>query len=55
LLPLGAPIAAATVGVLAGTLLGERILLGLPPTRFRMIVSAVIGVVGVGVLVVAWS
>jgi uncharacterized membrane protein YfcA len=51
LLPLGAPIAAATVGVLAGTLLGERILLGLSPERFRRLVAAVIGVVGVGVLV----
>jgi uncharacterized membrane protein YfcA len=47
---LAAPIAVATLGVLAGTLLGERVLLGLPPDRFRRIVSALIGLLGVWLL-----
>jgi uncharacterized membrane protein YfcA len=45
------PIAVATVGVLVGTLLGERLLLGLPIERFRRIVSALIGVLGIWLLV----
>jgi len=40
-------IAIATVGVLIGTLLGERILMGMPPVRFRRIVSVLIGILGV--------
>ncbi len=48
---LAAPIAVATLGVLVGTLLGERLLLGLPVERFRRIVSAVIGVLGVWLLI----
>lgn len=47
------PIAIATVGVLVGTLLGERLLLGLSPDRFRRIVSAVIGLLGVWLLISA--
>ena len=39
-------VAIATAGVLAGTLLGERLLLGLSPQRFRQIVAAAIGVLG---------
>lgn len=50
LLALAAPIGVAAVGVLVGTLLGERVLLGLPPERFRRIVSALIGVVGLWLL-----
>jgi uncharacterized membrane protein YfcA len=45
-----APIGVATLGVLAGTLLGERLLLGLPVDRFRRIVSALIGVLGIWLL-----
>jgi uncharacterized membrane protein YfcA len=47
---LATPIGVATVGVLAGTLLGERALLGLPPDRFRRIVSTLIGLLGVWIL-----
>jgi uncharacterized protein len=37
----------AMLGVLIGTILGERILLGLSPEQFRRIVSIAIGVIGV--------
>jgi uncharacterized protein len=47
---LATPIAVATVGVLVGTLLGERLLLGLPVERFRRIVSALIGLLGIWLL-----
>ena len=43
-------ISAATVGVLVGTLLGERVLLGLSVDRFRKIVSILIGALGVWLL-----
>lgn len=39
-------VAAAAAGVLAGTLLGERLLLGLSRQRFRLLVSGAIGVLG---------
>lgn len=54
LLDLATPIAIATTGVLAGTLLGERILLGLPVDRFRRIVSALIGCLGIWLLAQAF-
>ena len=50
LIALTGPIVVATVGVLVGTLLGERVLLGLPIDRFRRIVSALIGLLGVWLL-----
>ena len=37
--------------MLIGTLLGERLLLGLPVDRFRRIVSALIGLLGLWLLV----
>jgi uncharacterized protein len=40
----------ATVGVLLGTLLGERLLLGMPRERFRTVVAAAIGLLGVWLL-----
>lgn len=43
-------VAVATAGVLIGTLLGERVLLGLSPAQFRRIVAAAIGVLGVWLL-----
>ena len=43
----------ATTGVLIGTLLGERILLGLSLGRFRRIVSLLIGLLGIGLLIQA--
>lgn len=33
-------------GVVAGTLVGERLLLGLSPARFRVVVSAAVGLLG---------
>jgi uncharacterized membrane protein YfcA len=50
LVSLAMPIAIATLGVLLGTLLGERLLLGLPVERFRRIVSALIGLLGIWLL-----
>ncbi|HSQ59110.1 MAG TPA: TSUP family transporter [Acidobacteriota bacterium] len=44
------PIGVATAGVLIGTLLGERILLGLSRERFIRIVAAAIGVLGLWLL-----
>jgi uncharacterized membrane protein YfcA len=40
------PIAVATVGVVAGTLLGERVLLGLSPARFKQVLALLIGALG---------
>jgi uncharacterized membrane protein YfcA len=51
LLQLWAPLAIATAGVLAGTLVGERILLGLSPARFARLVALAIGVLGIWLLV----
>ncbi len=36
----------AVAGVMIGTLIGERILFGLPPARFRITVSAAVGLLG---------
>jgi len=47
LIPLLAPISIATIGVLLGTVLGERVLFGLSPERFRKIVSTLIGLLGI--------
>jgi len=44
------PIAVASVGVIVGTLAGERILLGLSVDRFRVVVSVLIGFLGVWLL-----
>lgn len=49
--PLWALIGVASMGVLIGTLLGERLLLGLSPERFRVAVSIAIGLLGVWFLV----
>jgi uncharacterized membrane protein YfcA len=46
LLGLSMPILVASAGVLIGTLLGERVLLGLSVRRFGQIVGAAIGVLG---------
>ena len=47
LVPLWLPISVATAGVLFGTVLGERILLGLSPLRFGQIVGVAVGALGV--------
>lgn len=46
LLALWLPITLATAGVLGGTLVGERILLGMPPDRFRRVVAVAILALG---------
>ena len=51
LMPLFWPIVTATVAVLVGTVLGERILLGLSPERFARIIAASVGALGVWLLV----
>lgn len=53
LLPLALPIGLATLGVLIGTILGERLLLGLSPRRFGHIVGVAIGLLGLVLLTVA--
>ena len=50
LMPLAKPIAIATVGVLIGTVAGEKLLLGLSPVQFRRVVSILIGLLGVWLL-----
>jgi uncharacterized membrane protein YfcA len=50
LAPLWSTIGLAAGGVLAGTLIGERILLGLSPRRFRMFVSTAVGALGLWLL-----
>ena len=50
---LGVPLGVATVGVLIGTLLGERLLLGLSMRQFRYSIAALIGLLGVWLVVQA--
>ena len=50
---LWAPIAIAAAGVLVGTIIGERILLGLSPNRFARIVGGAIGVLGLWLIYTA--
>ena len=40
----------ASAGVLAGTLLGERVLLGMSPERFRKVLGVLIGLLGIWLL-----
>lgn len=44
------PVVVASVGVIAGTLAGERVLLGMSVDRFRIVVSILIGLLGVWLL-----
>jgi len=41
----------AIVGVLAGTLIGRRLLFGLSPSRFRLLVSIAVGLLGIKFLI----
>ena len=50
ILALAVPILVATAGVLAGTLVGERVLLGMPRERFRRATSLAVGALGVWLL-----
>jgi uncharacterized membrane protein YfcA len=45
------PISIAAVGVLIGTVLGERVMLGMPREKFRRVVGGMIAVLGVWLLV----
>ncbi len=44
------PIAVATVGVVIGTLLGERLLFGLSPARFRRLLAVAVGLLGLSLI-----
>jgi uncharacterized membrane protein YfcA len=44
-------VAAATVGVIAGTLLGNRLLARIPETRFRPIVAIILGTLGAAMII----
>jgi uncharacterized membrane protein YfcA len=46
-----APLGIATIGVLIGTLLGERILLGLSVSQFRNAIAVLIGLLGIWLVV----
>lgn len=48
---LAAPITAATIGVVIGTLLGERVLFGLSPRRFQRLIGLLVGALGVWLIV----
>jgi uncharacterized membrane protein YfcA len=50
LLQLWLPIGIAGVGVLVGTLLGERVLMGLSPARFGRLVGVAVGLLGAWLL-----
>ena len=50
LLPYAWPIGVASVGVLLGTVLGERVLLGLAPERYRRVVGVAVGLLGLWLL-----
>lgn len=50
-----APIVSATVGVVIGTVIGERILFGLSPATFRRVLSIAVGLLGAWLLVRALS
>jgi uncharacterized membrane protein YfcA len=50
---LGAPITVGVVGVLVGTIAGERILFGLGPRQFRRAIAALVGLLGIWLLVQA--
>jgi len=50
LLGLATPIVVATLGVLVGTLVGERMLMRLSRERFQRVVSGLIGVLGIWLL-----
>lgn len=43
-------VAVATAGTVIGTLLGERMLFGLSPARFRQVIAILIGAVGIWLL-----
>jgi uncharacterized protein len=55
LLEMWPTVAAATVGVVIGTLFGHRLLMRIPEERFRMIVAVTLGVLGGAMLISAFA
>ena len=53
MLTLWAPILVAIVGVLIGTIVGERILVGLSPRRFGQTIGVAIGALGIWMLLMS--
>ena len=53
LLAMWPTVAAATAGVVVGTLFGHRVLLRIPEARFRLIVAVTLGVLGSAMLITA--
>lgn len=47
-------VAAATIGVIVGTVSGHRLLMRIPETRFRVIVAVTLAVLGSAMLITAW-
>ena len=50
LLPYALPIAVATAGCILGTILGEKVFFGLSPSRYRRVVAAAVGALGLWLL-----
>jgi uncharacterized membrane protein YfcA len=46
LLGLWVPITGAVIGVILGTFFGERVLLGMSPERFRLVIAGALGLLG---------
>lgn len=55
LVPLATPIGVAVAGVVVGTLLGERALLGLGRDAFRRVVALIVGALGLWLLWRGWT
>jgi uncharacterized membrane protein YfcA len=55
LIPLASPIAIAAVGAFIGTVLGERMLLGLSPRHFGQIIAVSIALLGIWLLASTFS
>lgn len=51
---LSLPISIATLGVIVGTLLGERLLFGLSRAQFGRVIGVAIGLLGLWLLYMAW-
>jgi uncharacterized membrane protein YfcA len=50
LVPLTLPIAVATAGCVVGTILGEKVFLGMPQERYRQVVGVAVGTLGIWLL-----
>ncbi len=52
---LALPIAVAAAGCVVGTVLGERVFLGLSPERYRQVIGVAIGALGAWLLTRVWA